>query len=283
MRGNGFSYDERVTTSAVDSLTSHWPEYLIEAGALGMFMVSAGIATTLVEYPGSWMHQLLPDPVLRRALIGSLMGLTATALIHSPWGQRSGAHMNPAVTLAFWSLGKVRGRDAACYALAQCLGGTLGVLLVWALCGHAFSAPPVNYVVTVPGAYGSFVAFIAECLISMGMMMAILVASNTPRIAPFTGIIAGCLVALYITVEAPLSGMSMNPARTLASAIPARLWHSLWLYFTAPVIGMVGAAQWHRWMTGPAGSHCAKLLHSRLHRCIHCGQPRRRTAAGGNA
>jgi aquaporin Z len=258
--------------SARKSLQSHWPEYLIEAWALGMFMISAGVATTVVEYPGSWLHQQLLMPVLRRALIGAFMGLTATALIHSSWGQRSGAHMNPAVTLAFWSLGKMRGWDTGFYILAQCLGGILGVLLVLAAFGRAFSDAPVRYVATLPGVHGVFVAFIAECLISMGMMVAILVASNSPRLAPYTGVIAGSLVALYITVEAPLSGMSMNPARSVASAIPGGLWQSLWLYCTAPVIGMMGGAQLFVMTRGRERNRCAKLLHPAHLPCIHCGQ-----------
>ncbi|NJO84009.1 MAG: hypothetical protein HC828_15300, partial [Blastochloris sp.] len=78
---------------------------------LGTFMVSAGVFTTLLEYPGSPVHRAIADADLRRALIGLAMGLTAIAIIYSPFGQRSGAHLNPAVTLTFWWLGKVEGPD----------------------------------------------------------------------------------------------------------------------------------------------------------------------------
>jgi aquaporin Z len=113
------------------SLALHWREYLIEGWALGAFMVSAGVATTLIEYPGFWLHQAITDPDLRRTLIGVAMGLTAVALIYSPWGQRSGAHMNPAVTLTFLRLGKIARWDALFFIVAQCLGGILGVLCCW--------------------------------------------------------------------------------------------------------------------------------------------------------
>ena len=89
------------------SLRGHWPEYLMEAAALGIFMVSAGAVTTLVDSPDFPFLALLPSPTVRRALVGLAMGGTAMSLIYSPWGKQSGAHMNPAITLAFLRLGKI--------------------------------------------------------------------------------------------------------------------------------------------------------------------------------
>lgn len=253
-----------------DRLRAHWPEYLIEAWALGMFMISAGVFTVLFEYPGSPVQQAIASPGLRRTLIGLAMGATAVGLIYSRWGQQSGAHMNPAVTLAFLRLGKIQPIDALFYIVAQFAGGTLGVTLVhWAF-GSAFASLPVFYVATLPGAAGSGVAFIAEVGISLGMMLTVLVCSNHARLAPYTGLCAGALVALYITVEAPLSGMSMNPARSFASALPARELPSLWLYFTAPLLGMLLGAQLYLYVAGRRRVRCAKLLHPNTVRCIHC-------------
>jgi aquaporin Z len=254
-----------------NSVRRHWPEYLIEGWALGMFMLSAAVVTVLVETPGGWLATRLDDATLRRALIGLAMGLTAVALIYSPWGQRSGAHMNPAVTLAFWRLGKVRGIDALAYVIAQFAGGALGLFAAAALLGQALAAPPVSWVVTVPGAAGPGVAFAAEAAISALLMLVVLVASNRPALAPWTGGSAGVLVALYITFEAPLSGMSMNPARSFASALPAATWTHLWIYFVAPVAGMLAAASVYAAMAGRDGVHCGKLLHPADQRCIHCG------------
>ena len=70
------------------ALQQHWPEYLIEAWALGTFMVSAALFTALLEYPGSPVHQHIPKEALRRALIGLAMGLTAVALIYWSWEER---------------------------------------------------------------------------------------------------------------------------------------------------------------------------------------------------
>ena len=253
------------------ALRHHWPEYLIEAWGLGLFMISAGIVSTWLWYPDSPLVRILPDDNLRRALTGIAMGLTAIALIYSPWGKRSGAHMNPAVTLTFLRLGTIARWDAFFYIAAQFAGGLLGVLLTAGLLRDAFTASPVRYIATLPGASGTLGAFAAEFVISMILMGVVLRVSNTPRLAGYTGLCAGALVAVYITVEAPLSGMSMNPARSFASAAPAGLWRDLWIYFTAPVLGMQAAAALQVLLRGRRSVACAKLLHPRSQRCIHCG------------
>ncbi len=255
-----------------EALKQHWPEYLMEAAGLGIFMVSAGVFATILEYPASPVHQAIPDPFLRRLLIGIAMGLTAIGIIYSPWGKQSGAHLNPAVTLTFFRLGKIEPWDAGFYALAQCVGGLAGLLLVAAVLGNPIDDPAVNYAVTVPGSEGQSTAFLAELFISFGLMLVVLVVSNRQSLAPWTGLFAGLLVATYITLEAPLSGMSMNPARTFASALPAWLWSGFWIYVTAPPLGMLLAAELYLWMKGKGGVICAKLHHHNDKRCIfRCG------------
>src|SRR5262245_47319389 len=147
-------------------LAQHWPEYLIEGALLGAFMISAAMFTSLLEYPGSPVHQFIPNPHVRRALIGLAMGLTAIALIYSPWGQRSGAHMNPATTLTFLRLGKVTPWDAAFYIAAQFVGGICGVLLSKLSLPDVIGHPSVHYVATVPGRACAGVAFFAEGVIA---------------------------------------------------------------------------------------------------------------------
>jgi aquaporin Z len=204
-------------------------------------------------------------------LIGICMGLTAMALIYSPWGKRSGAHMNPAVTLTFLRLGHVARWDALFYIVAQFAGGTLGVLLVWSVLGEAFANPPIRYVATLPGAHGVSVALLAEFAISFAMMTTILRTSNSPRLMQYTGICAGVLVAIWISIEGPLSGMSMNPARTFASALPGNIWTAFWIYVLAPIAGMQAAAALFVWRRGRGAVKCSKLMHTTDQRCIHCG------------
>jgi len=246
----------------------HWPEYLMEAAELGCFMILACVFTTLFEHPVSLVHGLLPSAMLRRVFMGIAMGLTAISIICSPWGKRSGAHLNPGVTLAFYSLGKIQGWDAFFYVLAQFAGGLAGVSLASLLIGGALGDPSVNYAVTMPGPNGPWVAFGAEFLISFLMIMTVLTFSNSKRLTRWTPLIAGILVATFISIEAPLSGMSMNPARTLGSAVRANQFSGLWVYFTAPVLGMLLAARLYRLRRGAHAIFCAKLHHHNNQRCI---------------
>ena len=102
--------------------------------------------------------------------------------------------------------------------------------------------------------------------------MTVLIVSNTAKLARFTGLFAGVLIATYITIEAPLSGMSMNPARTLASATLAQDWTAIWIYFTAPLVGMLSAAEVYVRIKGRQAVRCAKLHHQNHKRCIfRCG------------
>lgn len=239
----------------------HWPEYAIEAAGLGAFMIVACTLGVWLAHPDSAAVRALPDPLARRALMGLAMGLTAIALIYSPWGRRSGAHFNPATTLTFWRLGKIDAPHAVAYALAQIGGGLAGVLLAAGALGAALAHPGVRYVATVPGRGGAPAALAAEVAMAFVLMSVVLRVSNDAALARFTGLAAGALVALYITVEAPLSGMSLNPARSLASAVPAAAWDAFWIYVVAPPLGMVAAAEVYVRRYGVATVYCAKLHH----------------------
>ncbi|MGH7704000.1 MAG: aquaporin, partial [Gemmatimonadales bacterium] len=115
--------------SMMELVRRHYPEYLLEAFGLGLFMISACAFGVLLFHPASPVIAWLPDPLPRRGLMGLAMGLTAVVNIYSPWGRRSGSHLNPAVTLAFWRLGKVDPRDLGGYVAAQFAGGVLGTLI----------------------------------------------------------------------------------------------------------------------------------------------------------
>lgn len=252
------------------ALRAHWPEYLMEAAELGLFMISACLFTALLEYPASPIRQAIAEPLVRHGLIGLAMGLTAVGIVYSPWGKQSGAHFNPAFTLTFFRMGKVAPWDAVFYVVGQFTGAVAGVLLSAVLLGTIIQDPSVNYAVTVPGRQGAVVAFVAEFVLSFGVMTLVLAVSNRMHIARLTGLFVGMLVALYITVEAPLSGMSMNPARTFGSALPAHTWTALWIYFTAPLLGMLLAAELYQRFHQRRGVACAKLHHQNDKRCIFC-------------
>lgn len=253
---------------ALGALRQHWPEYLIEAAGLGLFMVSACLFATLLEHPSSPVRQTLMTAMLRRIPMGLAMGVTAVAIVYSRWGQRSGAHLNPALTLTFWWLGKVHAWDAVFYVAAQFVGGIIGVGVAATALGMWLAHPAVNYAATAPGAGGVGAAFVAEFLMTFALMTVILTATNRPGLNRFTGVFAGTLVAGYIVLEAPVSGMSLNPARTVGSAVHAHVWTALWVYFTAPLLGMLAAAQLYVATRDLPAVLCAKLHHENPQPCI---------------
>src|SRR5215469_12352554 len=130
----------------IRALKNHWPEYLMEAAELGIFMISASLFSILLYHPSSPVVRVIPSEFVRRVLTGLAMGLTLVGLVYSPWGKRSGAHMNPAFTLTFLRLGKVAPWDAFFYILAQFVGGVVGILLMAAVAGPLLSHPSINYV-----------------------------------------------------------------------------------------------------------------------------------------
>jgi aquaporin Z len=263
-------------------LEIHWPEYVIEAGCLALFMLSAMAFAVLFQHPASPLASLTaagagsPGVILRLPM-GLAMGLTAAAIIYSPFGRRSGAHMNPAVTVAFLRLGRIAAADALGYVAAQFAGGLAGVAAAAALLQTLPAHPAINYVATIPGPAGTGAAFLAEAAISALLMLVVLTMSSSALTARWTGAAAAALVAAFIAVEAPLSGMSMNPARTLASAAFAGTGH-LWIYFVAPPLGTLAAAELFVRLGVARHVRCAKLHHDSARktraRCIfHCAHP----------
>ncbi len=223
----------------------------MEAAGLAGFVIIASLVTTLLEHPGSPMHQAMMDsPLLRRVPLGVVMGTYIALLTYSPIGKRSGAHINPAVTVAFFRLGKIKGWDALFYILAQFAGAIAAAQLMKAILGKLYAHPSIHYVSTIPGPneQGSEIAFLAEFVISFILMIVVLVAVSSERWEKLTGLIVGLLIAIYLVVETPYSGMSLNPARSFGSAVAGNHWMDLWIYFVSPVLAMLLAAESFRWL-----------------------------------
>jgi aquaporin Z len=119
--------DRTWTKAMISTATKHWPEYLMEAACLGLFMVSACSFTVLLQHPASVIQQMLPSAFVRHLLTGVALGVTAIALIYSPWGKQSGAHLNPSVTLTFFRLGRIEPWDACFYVVARSLAELSGL------------------------------------------------------------------------------------------------------------------------------------------------------------
>jgi aquaporin Z len=121
------------------------------------------------------------------------------------------------------------------YIVAQFTGAALGVAVAAQLLGPRLAHASVNCVLTRPGRWGVAPAPVAEVLIS-GVLMAVVVTLTGSRWARFTGLVVGALVATYISVEAPVFGMSMNPARSFGSAWGAGDWREFWVYVVGPLL-----------------------------------------------
>jgi len=265
-------YDTSAYETIFQPLREHWPEYLMEGALLGLYMMSAGIFAVLLQVYPSPIHGWIKSSFFRRLLYGLAMGMTSTALVYSPWGRQSGAHANSAITFTYWRLGKIRTSDALFYAIAQFAGGVSGVAFISVLFGDSFRLPPVRYVTTQPGPEGVWWALAAELLMSFLFMSTILFVTNCPALAKHTGVFTGSLVALFLTFEAPLSGMSMNPARTFSSALSGWLWQGTWAYFVGPISGMLLAVEVRKRLMHAPMRACAKLYHDEHTRCIFCGR-----------
>ncbi len=217
--------------------------YLMEALGLAIFMMSACFFGGLLEAKNSALHIAIPNAFVRTGLMGVLMGSTALFIFYSPFTAPSGSHINPAVTITFWRLGKMCHWDAVFFIIFQFLGGTIAVYIMAALMGETLTSRPVNYVCTVPGKAGVAAAVLAEFIIAVVMITMVLFTSAHNNLKRYTRVFAGCLVCAYVIIAGPVSGFGMNPARTFASALPANTWTSFYIYLVVPPAGMLTAAE----------------------------------------
>ena len=242
----------------------HWRLYVDEGVELAIFMISACFFTVWLFDPALPILHLLPSSALRRLIMGMSMGATAILIIRSSMGKRSGAHFNPAITLTYFRLGKIGKWDAGFYVLSQFIGGICGVGLSALCLRSSLAVPTVDYavtvpVVTIPRWRGTASAFCAEYFMAALLMLVVLWFSNRPPLALYTSYLVGVLIVFYVFVFAPISGFSINPARTTASAVFANVWTAVWLYFVAPLIGMMTSAEIYLRVYGKESVLCAKL------------------------
>jgi aquaporin Z len=244
-----------------EAVASHWPEYLMEGLELALFMLAACVVATLLFYTGSPILHQVPSATGRLVLMGLAMGVTAIAIILSPMGRRSGAHFNPAVSITYLFLGRMHWLDTLFYVIAQFIGGAFGVAVAWMLIGFPLGSPSVRYVVTVPGRYGVWAAFLAEVFMGFLLMTFVLLSGSSARLARYTWLLVGLLVAMYVIVFSAVSGFGLNPARTFSSALFAGVWTAVWIYLSAPLLGMLMGAGCFVTVAGMDKVYCGKIYH----------------------
>jgi len=198
-------------------------------------LVGLGLSVVIVDIaPGGPLASVLGSLAARRALTGGLFGAVGMGVTLSPVGKISGAHLNPAVSLAFWREGSLPGPALVGYVLAQLTGGVLGALplLAWGSLGRQ-----VDYGATVPGPAGVGAAFLGETLTTFVLVATLLIFVGHPRLRPFTPTTLPPMYAVMVWLEAAYSGTSTNPARSLGPAVVSGQWHAEWVYWTAPLVG----------------------------------------------
>jgi aquaporin Z len=203
-------------------------------------LVLGGLSLVIIVFgQGSPLPRLLPNERARMALTAFLFGSFGTVIALSQIGKESGAHINPAVTVAFWMMRKLDARAAVGYILAQMLGAALGALplLAWGAMGRS-----VAYGATIPGeGYSAAAVVLGEILttFALGVTLCLFLAFHhlrqyTPFVIPF-------LYAVMVPLEAAISGTSTNPARTFGPALISGRWDGWWIYWVGPMLGMLAA------------------------------------------
>jgi aquaporin Z len=245
----------------------HWPEYLVEAGFLAVLVLAAGAVSAWLPGPAG------PGAGVARLLAGTATGLVLVGMIYSPWGRRSGTHLNPAITLAYLRLGKIGRWDALGYVLAQLAGGFVAVLLLRHGALLPAATPPSLLAATI-GPTREWPAFLTEFVLSGSAMLLILFTTNHERWFRYTGVLVGLLVVATVACVGPLSGFGMNLARLLAVDACVDPAGANWLNLLPPLLGMQLAVAGYRLFTGRSQVLCAKLAHNTRGRCIfRCQHP----------
>jgi aquaporin Z len=203
-------------------------------------LVLVGLSLVILMFgTGTPMARLIPSEGLRRLITGFLFGTTGALIVLSPVGMRSGAHINPVVTLAFRLMGKLDLQTTLGYVIAQLSGAILGALplFAWGSMGRS-----VAFGATLPGeGYAIQTVLLGEVITTFAMVAGLCVFLGFRRIRPFTPAMFPFLYAAMVYAEALISGTSTNPARSLGPAIVSGQWQGWWIYWVGPLIGSLAA------------------------------------------
>lgn len=246
----------------------NWAEYgaeLLGTACLVFFGLSAVVFNMGKGLP---MEQLIPNHSIRLLITGLMFSGSGSLVAISPLGKLSGAHVNPAVSLAFWAQGKMHRHDLGGYIIGQLLGAIAGAALLVFVWGKY--ARSVTNGMTLPGdGYPLWYVFLAEVSLTCLLVLAIFIFVSNHHLMRWTPFMTWLLVATMVWLEAPISGTSLNPARSLGPALVTRFLQDQWLYCVAPPLGAMLAVGVFRLLTfGQRELLTGKLFHVPHYRCI---------------
>jgi aquaporin Z len=219
----------------------HWTEWWCEYAGTALLLLG-GLSAVFLDFgPDSPVAPHLRAHSARLLLTGLLFAGSGSLVALSGIGRRSGAHLNPAVTIAFFTQRKVHPHDVAGYICFQLLGAvSASLLLRWLWRGQALA---LHQGVTQPGhGLGDVAAAGVEMVMTAGLVLTIFFMTSYRRTARFTPLATWLLVASLVWQVAPYTGTSLNPARSFSPALVAPLWANLWVYIAGPVAGALLAA-----------------------------------------
>lgn len=252
----------------------HWKEWGAELAGTAVLL----FAVVTAKYWAVRAGPPFSDPSIRVTIVGTVAGLVVVGVAFSPLGRRSGAHLNPAVTIGLW-LQKVTGRaDLAGYCAAQIIGGIAGVAAARAW-GPQVADATVHWAVIAPAArINEATAAAVEAGATFAQLVLVFGVLASRRYHQWAPVVAGVLLTTFIVALAPVSGAGFNPVRGLAPDVLANVYPAIWIYFAGPVAGSAAAAAaviaWgRRPVTG-------KLCHDPAISChMRCALPHRAAAS----
>ncbi|MBD1881302.1 aquaporin [Coleofasciculus sp. FACHB-T130] len=196
--------------------------------------IAEGVGTFILVFAGTGavMVNQISDGAVTHLGISFVFGAVVAALIYA-LGHISGAHFNPAVTLAFWTSGFFPKRQVLPYILAQSLGAIAASALLWMALGRVG-----NLGATVPLEGNWLQSLVLETVLTF-ILMFVIFGSGLDRRAPigFAGLAIGLTVGLEAAFMGPITGASMNPVRSLGPALVGGIWQHHWVYWVAPILG----------------------------------------------
>ena len=202
-----------------------------------LLMVFIGLSVVVLDFgSGSPVARLVPDESARLLITGMLFAMTGSVYAVSPLGKHSGAHLDPAVTLAFWITGHVDTLDLCAYAIAQFAGATAGAALLAAVWGTRAASVQYGRTAVAQGLSWA-VAIAIEAAMTAAMVGTIFLFTSRKRTARWTPVAVWAVIAVLVWKGAPFTGTSLNPARSFGPDLVAHEFGDYAVYVAGPLLG----------------------------------------------